>query len=86
MAIGDREGVPRKPAPDSANEIMAALGVQPGRTLYVGDGDSDLLTAQNAGTDAAWVTWGYRRAEELGGIVIPRRFDSTAELTAYILQ
>ena len=85
MAIGDREGVPRKPAPDSALEIMAALGAKPERTLYVGDGDADILTAQNAGTDCAWVSWGYRKASDLGGIAIPRRFDSAEDLKNYIL-
>ena len=85
MAIGDREGVPRKPDPRSANEIMAALHVQPERTLYVGDGDSDILTARNAGTDGAWVSWGYRKQDELGGASIPRRFDDVETLRAYIL-
>ena len=86
MAIGDREGVPRKPAPDSAFEIMAALGVKPERTLYVGDGDSDLLTARNAGTDGAWVSWGYRKREELGDIDIPHAFDSVDALQTFILE
>ena len=85
MAIGDREGVPRKPAPDSALEIMAALGVSPERTLYVGDGDSDLMTAKNAGTDGAWVSWGYRTEAELGGLPIPHRFDDVRSLQDFIL-
>lgn len=85
MAIGDREGFPRKPAPDSAFEIMAALGARPERTLYVGDGDADLLTAVNAGTDAAWVSWGYRRESDLKALEIPRRFDTADDLANYIL-
>ncbi len=85
MAIGDREGVPRKPAPDSALEIMAALGAKPERTLYVGDGDADLLTARNAGVDAAWVSWGYRTAGDLAGLQIPRRFDNAGALRGFIL-
>ena len=85
MAIGDRDGVPRKPAPDSAFEIMAALGAKPERTLYVGDGDADLLTARNAGTDAAWVSWGYRSREDLADIHIPRSFDGADALRDYIL-
>ena len=85
MAIGDREGVPRKPAPNSANEIMAALGVKPEKVLYVGDGDSDILTAKNAGTDGAWVSWGYRKWDELNGNVPQHRFDSAEALKAFIL-
>jgi len=85
MAIGDREGVPRKPSPVSANEIMAALGVSPDRVLYVGDGDSDIQTARNAGTDGAWVSWGYRSREDLKGLEIPRAFDTAEALRDYIL-
>jgi len=86
MAIGDRVGVPRKPAPDSALEIMAALNAKPKRTLYVGDGDTDLLTAQNAGTDCAWVSWGYRSRSDLAGIPIPHFFDNAGDLRDFILQ
>ena len=64
---------------------MAALGTKPERTLYVGDGDADLLTARNAGTDAAWVSWGYRNRSELGDIELPHAFDTVEALRAYIL-
>ena len=86
LALGEREGIPKKPAPDGAQYIMRALGITPERTLYVGDGDADLLTAQNAGIDCAWVSWGYRRREELTGIDIPCAFDSVKQLKQYILQ
>lgn len=86
MAIGDREGVPRKPSPVSANEIMAALGVAPDRTLYVGDGDSDVMTARNAGTDGAWVSWGYRNRDDLKGLDVPHRFDTAEALKRFILE
>lgn len=86
MAIGDREGVPRKPSPVSANEIMAALGVTPDRVLYVGDGDSDVRTAQNAGTDGAWVSWGYRGREDLKGLDVPHVFDTVQDLQRFILE
>ena len=65
---------------------MRALGAEPSRTLYVGDGDADILTAQNAGVDCAWVTWGYRRREELEGLPISRAFDSAAALQRFILE
>lgn len=86
MALGEKEGIPKKPAPDGAFYIMKTLGVTPERTLYVGDGDADLLTAQNAGIDCAWVSWGYRRAEELEGIRIPHTCDSVEALQRFITQ
>ena len=85
LALGERRDIPKKPAPDGARRIMNTLGVTPERTLYVGDGDADLLTAQNAGIDSAWVSWGYRRREELAGIAIPRAFDDVEQLKLYIL-
>ena len=85
MALGEREGIPRKPAPDGARRIMERLRVRPENTLYVGDGEADLRTAQNAGIDCAWVSWGYRHVDELDGLDIPNRCDSVAALKSLIL-
>ncbi len=85
FALGEREGIPKKPAPDGAIAIMAELGASPEETLYVGDGEADIITARNAGIDCAWVSWGYRRPEELGGLVLPRRFDDMRSLQDFIL-
>ena len=85
LALGEREGIPKKPAPDGAQYIMNTLSAAPERTLYVGDGDADLLTAENAGIDSAWVSWGYRRREELEGLDIPRSFADVDSLSDFIL-
>ena len=58
MVIGDREGVRRKPYPDSVFEVMEQLGVD--RAVYVGDADTDIETAKNAGIPSVSVTWGFR--------------------------
>ena len=83
--LGERAGIPRKPAPDGARHIMERLNVRPENTLYVGDGDADIRTAQNAGIDCAWVSWGYRHVDELDGLDIPNRCDSVAALKSLIL-
>lgn len=64
-ALGEREGVRRKPAPDSLNEAMKELDSDPAHTLYVGDSEVDILTAANAGVDCLSVTWGFRTQEHL---------------------
>ena len=64
-ALGEREGVARKPAPDSVLHVMELLGVSRERTLYVGDSEVDVRTAENAGVDCVAVTWGFRTREEL---------------------
>lgn len=59
-ALGEREGVRRKPEPDSLLQAMKELGSVPEHTLYVGDSEVDVLTAANAGVDCMAVTWGFR--------------------------
>ena len=84
--LGEREGIPKKPAPDGVNMILDALDIRRERALYVGDGEADLRTALNAGIDCAWVSWGFRKPEELEGLVIPRRFDSAEALGRFLLE
>lgn len=64
-AIGEREGVERKPAPDTVLQAMMELDVAPEHVLYVGDMDVDIETAKNAGIDCISVTWGFRDEEFL---------------------
>lgn len=63
--LGQREGVPLKPDPTVAEEILAATGVARERTLFVGDSGVDMLTAAAAGVRSAGVTWGFRERAEL---------------------
>lgn len=59
-AIGDNPDRRNKPEPDNVYEALKQLGAEKDRTLYAGDSDVDMYTAQNAGLDSAGVTWGYR--------------------------
>ncbi|MBR3991411.1 MAG: HAD family hydrolase [Clostridia bacterium] len=63
LAHGEREGVPRKPAPDGVFEILREIGIPAERTLYVGDSGVDLETARRAGLDCVIVDWGYLNSE-----------------------
>lgn len=60
VAIGERDGIRRKPAPDMVDLAIAELGVQREDCIYVGDSDVDLATAQNAGIPCVSVLWGFR--------------------------
>jgi len=84
--VGGRDGVPRKPAPDMPLIALAALGVEPERTLYVGDSDVDVQTARNTGMDCILVTWGFRTEEELAGVASYYRVSDAAEIPALALQ
>lgn len=57
---GEREGVRRKPAPDTVLAILAQLNVNATTAVYIGDSDVDVETARNAGTRCIAVTWGFR--------------------------
>ena len=83
--LGELPELPKKPAPDGALRIIRQLGANPRRTLYVGDGETDVQTAANAGIDCAWVAWGYRRRSELGGLDVPHTLASVQELRSFIL-
>ena len=84
-AAGEREGVCRKPAPDTVLNVMKAFNVTPGETLYVGDSDVDVKTAANAGVDCAAVLWGFRSEKHLKEAGAETLFRSPAELKRWIL-
>ena len=65
VVIGDRPGLPRKPAPDSVRLALAQLRADPARAVYVGDSEVDIATARNAGLPCVSVGWGFRPAQVL---------------------
>lgn len=60
VAVGEREGVRKKPAPDTVFEALRLLGVTAEGAVYIGDSDVDIETAKNAGMPCISVTWGLR--------------------------
>lgn len=65
MALGEKESMPLKPAPDGVRFILRQLNVRPENAVYVGDSEVDLQTAANAGVDCIAVDWGFRSARAL---------------------
>lgn len=63
--IGAREGIPYKPDPYSANEIVEKMGFDKSEILYVGDSDNDVKTAKNAGLKCVGCLWGFRDIQTL---------------------
>ncbi len=63
-AVGEctEAGIRRKPAPDSLHEALRLLGEAPAHAVYIGDSDTDIETAKNAGIPCLSVTWGFRTA------------------------
>lgn len=84
-AIGEREGVRRKPAPDSVYAALEELGSRKEEAVYIGDSEVDYETAKNSGLDCILVSWGFRDREVLeqfeGAIVV----DSCREIEKLLL-
>ena len=87
-AVGENEagGVRRKPWPDTLLAAAAALGVEPGECLYVGDSEVDVLTSARAGMDCASVLWGFRSRGELEEAGAKLLFETPKELEEFILK
>ena len=60
VAIGEREGIRKKPAPDTVLEALRQLGVGKEGAVYVGDSEVDLETASNCSLPCISVLWGFR--------------------------
>ena len=65
FVVGEREGIRRKPCPDSVNEVLKKLQKTAEQSVYIGDSDVDVDTAANAGMDMIGVSWGFRGREFL---------------------
>ena len=60
VAVGESEGIRRKPAPDMVFRALSELGSTTDDAVYVGDSDVDLETARQAGIPCISVLWGFR--------------------------
>jgi len=60
IAVGEKQGIRRKPAPDTLLTAMAQLGAERTSTVYVGDSEVDIATARAAGLPCISVLWGFR--------------------------
>lgn len=65
VAIGAREGIDIKPAPNGVNDILAFLHTNRANAFFIGDSSVDIQTAKNSGLKSIGVTWGYRTKASL---------------------
>ena len=87
VAIGEKEGIRRKPAPDTVFEALKELGKTKEEAIYVGDSDVDIETAKNAGMPCISVLWGFRDKEflaEHGAEYYAETTEEVSELIAKI--
>lgn len=60
VAIGERENIRKKPAPDTVLEALRQLDMPAEAAVYIGDSDVDIDTASNCGMPCISVLWGFR--------------------------
>lgn len=84
-AQGVREGIRRKPAPDTVQAVLAAHGLRPEEAVYIGDSEIDILTAHAAQTADIAVTWGFRDETFLRAHGATRIAHTAAELESLIV-
>lgn len=84
--LGQTEYYPLKPNPASAFAVIEKLSVNKDDCVFVGDGETDVATAEAAGVECISVLWGYRTREQLesaGAKLFAKNFK---ELTQMILK
>lgn len=65
IVLGQREGVPRKPDPAGAVEILQRLNLPAAKVAFLGDSDVDMQTAIAAHVHPIGALWGFRSQAEL---------------------
>ncbi len=63
VSVSGDEVAVAKPDPEQVVAAIAALGVDPARTLYVGDGPNDVLAGRGAGAITVAVAFGFHPEE-----------------------
>lgn len=85
LAIGQREGVPKKPHPAGVERALRETGCPPNEAVLIGDSDVDVQTAKNARIDCFAVEWGFRDRPVLEAAGADRIFSSVAALEQALL-
>ena len=84
VAIGERENIRKKPAPDTGLEAVRQLNVSKEDAVYIGDSDVDIMTAKNCGLPCISVLWGFRDKDFLiehgGSLFVDKPIDILSRL------
>jgi phosphoglycolate phosphatase len=65
VVVGQRANKKTKPDPETTLEIIKNLSADKEKTYFIGDGETDVQTAINAGVNGIAVLWGFRDKTQL---------------------
>lgn len=68
FVAGQSEKIKCKPDPAGVNYVLETLGVKPDDAYFIGDGETDVMTALNAGIKCICALWGNRTKEQLAAV------------------
>lgn len=83
VAIGEQDGIKRKPAPDMVVKAMDELGSSAEEAVYIGDSEVDFATAENSNLPCISVLWGFRDKaylEEIGANIFAKEPSDVLEI------
>ena len=63
--FGERIGIPTKPNPATAEEIISIMELDKNEVCYVGDSEVDIQTGKNTNIKTIGCLWGFRSKEVL---------------------
>ncbi len=84
--IGIKDGVIPKPDPTEILKLIKEYNVTKENTYFIGDGDTDVLAAINAGVNLIAVTYGYRDKDVLISLGAKVFADSPEQILHHILK
>ena len=73
--VGAADGRETKPDPQTTLDILAGWGLDADEVIFIGDSETDIQTATNAGIRCVACEWGFRSKEQLveaGGEILIR--------------
>ena len=85
MAVGECEGLEKKPAPDEVEYVLDKLNMDKADAVYIGDSNVDAKTAANAGLDLIAVDWGFRSRQFLEELNIGTIVSTACEIEKLVL-
>ena len=83
--IGYSEDYPSKPNPTAVYDILKCANLEKEDAVYIGDGLSDVKTAENAGIDAVFVEWGQGKEEDKNNSAVKFIAKEVEEIYKYII-
>lgn len=82
--IGNSEAFALKPDKASTEYVIHGFGVDRAECLFVGDGETDVATARNAGIKCVSVLWGFRSKSQLAAAGAKYFADKFKELENFV--